>query len=214
MRQQAHWYYDVVSPYAYLQLMRFGELSQRLDIQPVPVLFAGLLGAWGQLGPAEIPAKRVQTYRYAHWLAAQRGLKFRAPPRHPFNPLGILRLAIAAGSTIEVTEEVFDHVWGEGRDGQDPQALAGLAADLGIEDMAAAVNDPAVKAQLKQNTDDAVAAGVYGVPTFRIGETLFWGDDLTGMMLDWLDDPAMLDKGEYKRLGEIPTASVRKQSHV
>ena len=99
MKRKAFWYFDVVSPYTYLQARRFGELEDRLDIKPVPVLFAGLLAAWGQLGPAEIPAKRVQTYRYAHWLANQRGVPFRAPPRHPFNPLAILRLAIVAGNT-------------------------------------------------------------------------------------------------------------------
>jgi 2-hydroxychromene-2-carboxylate isomerase len=214
MKREAFWYFDVVSPYAYLQAKRFGEFDGRVEIRPVPVLFAGLLGAWGQLGPAEIPAKRIQTYRYAHWLAGQRDLPFRAPPRHPFNPLAILRLAIAAGSTVEVALAVLDHVWGRGEDGQDPEALMPLAATFGIEDMAAVVNDPSVKDRLRQNTDEAVAAGVYGVPTFRIGETLFWGDDLTGMMLDWLDDPGMLDRGEYKRLAEVPTASVRKQSHV
>ena len=214
MKRKAFWYFDVVSPYTYLQARRFGELEDRLDIKPVPVLFAGLLAAWGQLGPAEIPAKRVQTYRYAHWLANQRGVPFRAPPRHPFNPLAILRLAIVAGGTVDVACSVLDHVWGRGEDGQDFEALKPLATSLGVDDLAAAVNDPAVKEQLRQNTDDAVAAGVYGVPTFHIDEVLFWGDDLTGMMLNWLDDPEMLDKGEYKRLETLPTASARKQSHV
>lgn len=212
MKRDAYWYFDVVSPYAYLQAKRFHEFDGRLNITPVPVLFAGLLGAWGQLGPAEIPAKRVQTYRYAHWLAHQRGLPFRAPPRHPFNPLAILRLVIAAGSTVDATLAALDHVWGRGEDGQDLNALKGFAESLKI-DLALAASPP-VKEQLRRNTEEAVAAGVYGVPTFQIGETLFWGDDLTGMMLDWLDDPEMLDKGEYKRLGEVPTASVRKQSHV
>lgn len=212
MKRDAYWYFDVVSPYAYLQAKRFDGLQDRLNIRPVPVLFAGLLGAWGQLGPAEIPAKRIQTYRYAHWLAGQRGLPFRAPPRHPFNPLAILRLVIAAGSTVQATQAALDHVWGRGEDGQEPQALRPLADSLGLE--LSAADGKAVKDELRTNTEDAVAAGVYGVPTFRIGETLFWGDDLTGMMLDWLDDPGMLEEGEYRRLGEVPTASVRKQSHV
>ena len=214
MKRAAYWYFDVVSPYAYLQARRFGELDDRLDIRPVPVLFAGLLGAWGQLGPAEIPAKRIQTYRYAHWLANQRGISFRAPPRHPFNPLAILRLAIATGSTVDVALAVLDHVWGRGEDGQDLEALNPLATSLGIDDLEVVVNDPAIKAQLRENTEKAVAAGVYGVPTFQIDETLFWGDDLTDMMLAWLDDPEIFDKGEYKRHAELPTASVRKQSHV
>lgn len=212
MKQDAYWYFDVVSPYAYLQAKRFGEFEDRLNIMPVPVLFAGLLGAWGQLGPAEIPAKRVQTYRYAHWLAHQRGLPFRAPPRHPFNPLTILRLVIAAGSSLDATQAALDHVWGRGGDGQDPDTLRNFAETLGI-DFERSGSQP-VKDQLRLNTEEAVAAGVYGVPTFRIGETLFWGDDLTGMMQDWLDDPKMLENGEYARLSDIPTASVRKQSHV
>lgn len=214
MKQKAYWYFDVVSPYAYLQAQRFGALEKRLDIKPVPVLFAALLGAWGQLGPAEIPAKRIQTYRYAHWLAGQRGIPFRAPPRHPFNPLTILRLVIAAGSTVDVALRVLDHVWGRGEDGERLESLTPLATSLSIDSLAETVTDPAVKQHLRQNTDDAVAAGVYGVPTFRIGETLFWGDDLTDMMLDWLDHPQMLSKGEYKRHEDMPTASVRKQSHV
>ena len=214
MKQEAFWYFDVISPYAYLQTRRFGELRERLEIKPVPVLFAGLLGAWGQLGPAEIPAKRIQTYQYAHWLAHHRGEPFKAPPRHPFNPLATLRLVIAAGSTVEVTLAVLEHVWRKGEDGQDLPALEPLAAELGVDDLAAAISDPEVKAQLRRNTDDAVAAGIYGVPTFRLGEALFWGDDLTDMLLDYLDDPGMLDRDEYQRLAELPAASVRKQSHV
>lgn len=214
MAIQADWYFDVVSPYAYLQMMRFPDLQDRLDIRPVPVLFAGLLGAWGQLGPAEIPAKRVQTYRYAHWLASQRGLPFRTPPRHPFNPLAILRMVIAAGATVEATRLALDHVWGRGQESQEPVALVPLAAALGITDMTAAITDQSHKDALRHNTEAAVAAGVYGVPTFRIGEALFWGDDLTGMMLDYLDDPTLLDNGEFKRLGEIEPASQRKQSRL
>ena len=124
MKREAFWYFDVISPYAYLQARRFDVLEDRLHIRPVPVLFAGLLGAWGQLGPAEIPAKRVQTYRYAHWLAHQRGLPFRAPPSHPFNPLTLLRLTIAAGSTTEIALAALDHVWGRGNDGQDVEPVA------------------------------------------------------------------------------------------
>ena len=204
----------MVSPYPYLQAQRFGELEGRLDITPVPVLFAGLLAAWGQLGPAEIPAKRVQTYRYVHWLAQQREIPFRAPPTHPFNPLVLLRLAIAAGSTVDAAISVLSYVWRSGEDTQNLETLMPLAASLGVEDISAAVNDPDVKAQLRRNTDNAVAAGVYGVPTFQVGETLFWGDDSTDMLLQYLDDPEMLDQEEYKRLANLPTSSVRKQSHV
>ncbi len=214
MKLKANWYFDVVSPYAYLQAQRFGDLTSQLDITPVPVLFAGLLGAWGQLGPAEIPAKRIQTYRYAHWLAHQRGVPFRAPPRHPFNPLAILRLTIAASSTKEAALCALDHIWGKGEDGEALESLVPLATSLGIDNLHEAINNPIVKAKLRQNTEEAVSAGVYGVPTFQVGDALFWGDDLTDMMLDWLEHPQMLSHGEYKRHEELPTASVRTQSHV
>ena len=62
--QKAKWYFDFISPFAYLQLGRFKELPQDLDIEPVPVLFAGLLKHWGHLGPAEIPSKRRFVYRF------------------------------------------------------------------------------------------------------------------------------------------------------
>ena len=65
----------------------FADLPDDLEIKPVPVLFAGLLGHWGQLGPAEIPAKKLHTFHYSRWLADKRGLKLAGPARHPFNPL-------------------------------------------------------------------------------------------------------------------------------
>ena len=75
------------------QHLAYDRLPDDLEITLKPVLFAGLLGHWDMKGPAEIPAKRVQTYRYCHWLAEKRGIPFKAPPRHPFNPLPLLRLA-------------------------------------------------------------------------------------------------------------------------
>ena len=214
MKREAFWYFDVVSPYTYLQAKRFGELEDQLEIQPVPVLFAGLLSAWGQLGPAEIPAKRVHTYRYVQWLASKRDVPFRAPPRHPFNPLMMLRFVIAAGCTVDVALAVLEHIWGRGEDGEDFEALKTLATSLGVGNLGSAVNDPAIKSQLRKNTDGAISAGVYGVPTFQIGNTLFWGDDMTDMIRDWLDDPEMFNEGEYKRLASMSTASVRKQSQI
>ena len=214
MNRQATWYFDYVSPYAYLQLAQFHRLPADLDITLSPVLFAGLLGHWGTKGPAEIPAKRRQTYRYSHWLAGKRGVPFKAPPRHPFNPLGLLRLTIALGATQAAVEAIFHHVWGAGLDGQDPVALRELAAGLGIGDLDAAINALTVKQKLRTNTDEALARGVYGIPTFAVGEELFWGDDLTDMMLDYLADPSLFQEGELARLGDLPVAAERKESRL
>ncbi len=214
MARHADWYFDVVSPYAYLQFATFDKLPADLQVHIKPVLFAGLLGAWDNMGPAEIPAKRRQTYRYCHWLAAQRGIPFKTPPRHPFNPLAVLRLAVALDGDRDAVGAIFHHIWGAGNDGQDPQSLSALAATLGVDDWQARVNDPAVKAQLRANTDEAVAKGVFGVPTFVIDGEIFWGDDVTDMMLDFLADPEAFRAGEWNRLGDLPVAAQRKESRL
>ena len=106
MSRQANWYFDYVSPYAYLQLECFHRLPADVDVTIKPVLFAGLLGYWDNMGPAEIPAKRRQTYRYCHWQAHKRGIPFKTPPRHPFNPLAVLRLSLALGSDIDAVRAI------------------------------------------------------------------------------------------------------------
>ncbi len=214
MTRQADWYFDFVSPFAYLQFEAFDRFPADLDITLKPVLFAGLLGHWEHKGPAEIPAKRRQTYRYCHWLAGKRGIPFKTPPRHPFNPLAVLRLAVALGATPKTVGTIFRHIWGAGHDGQDPESLAALAASLGVEDMAARVREPAVKQQLRANTDEAIARGVFGVPSFAIDEEIFWGEDATGMMLDFLDDPELFQRGDLGRLRDLPAAAQRKESRL
>ncbi|NKB55847.1 MAG: 2-hydroxychromene-2-carboxylate isomerase [Alphaproteobacteria bacterium] len=214
MARHADWYFDYVSPYAYLQLEAFHRLPTDLEVRLKPVLFAGLLGYWDNMGPAEIPAKRRQTYRYSHWLAHKRGIPFKAPPRHPFNPLAVLRLSIALDSDMEAIRTIFRHIWGTGQDGQDPESLRALAESLGVNDLEARIGDPAVKAQLRQNTDEATARGVFGIPTFAIDDELFWGDDLTDMMLDYLENPDLFKEGELARLAELPVAAERKESRL
>jgi len=214
MSRQANWYFDYVSPYAYLQLECFHRLPADVDVTIKPVLFAGLLGYWDNMGPAEIPAKRRQTYRYCHWQAHKRGIPFKTPPRHPFNPLAVLRLSLALGSDIDAVRAIFRHIWGDGKDGQDPESLQPLAAALGIDDLSAAISDPAVKDQLRANTDEATARGVFGIPTFEIEGELFWGDDVTDMMLEFLDNPNLFQEGDLARLTDMPIAAARKESRL
>ena len=214
MARQVDWYFDFISPFAYLQLCSFDRLPDDLAVAMKPVLFAGLLGHWEHKGPAEIPAKRRQTYRYCHWLAGKRGIPFKVPPRHPFNPLAVLRLAVALDAAPAAVRAIFHHIWGTGHDGQDPASLAGLAAALGVDDLARLIGEPAVKQQLHANTDQAIRRGVFGVPTFAIDDELFWGEDVTEMMLDYLADPALFRRGELARLGNLPVAAARKESRL
>ena len=208
----ADWYFDVVSPFAYLQLTRFDRLPADLSITYRPILFAGLLGHWGHKGPAEIEAKRIHTYRFSQWRANREGVRLRYPPVHPFNPLKALRLCIARGCDAATVRAVFDHIWRDGIGIDSEAGWGALAERLGVDhaDADALVSAPEVKDGLRRSTEEAIAAGIYGVPTFRVGGELFWGDDATGMMLDYLADPDIFETGEFKRVSKLPAGTHRK----
>lgn len=208
---RAKWYFDLISPYSYLHLKQFGRLPAGLEIEYVPIVFAGLLRHYGHKGPAEIPGKRLYMYRQLVWLSGQLGIPFRFPPAHPFNPIHALRLVLAAGSGREHVETAFDMAWQEGRDLQDPATLGELGRRLHIKDTQAVLADEGIKSRLKANTEAAIAAGVFGVPTFQLGETLFWGQDSLEMMRAYLRNPALFDSAEMRRVSALPEGTVRKE---
>lgn len=203
------WVFDVISPYAYLSLQQLSQLPTGTEVELVPVLFAGLLNHHGQKGPAEIAPKRRFTYRFVVWKARKLGVPLKMPPAHPFNPLSALRLVIAAGSDRRAVATAFDFVWGQGRDVSDPVVLADLARALGIADMQAALNDPNFKQKLRSNTEWATGRGVFGVPTFVVGDELIWGHDAFEMVVDYLRDPALFNDEEMRRIDQLPAGAAR-----
>jgi 2-hydroxychromene-2-carboxylate isomerase len=205
----AHWYFDFISPFSYLQLRKVREWNERLRITPVPIAFGAVLKAIGQLGPAEIPGKREFTYRLVQWQAEHAGVALRFPPVHPFNPLTALRLCIAAGSTWDAIQSIFDHIWRDGRAAVSAIDLADTGRTLGIADVDSATSPTGVKTQLRTNTEAAITAGVFGVPTLRIDGELFWGNDATPMIEDWLSDPRRFDNAEYLRIANLPVGVER-----
>jgi len=204
------WYFDFVSPFAFLQWQRMGELPAAVTVDLRPVLFAGLLEHSGGRGPAEIPAKRLFTYRYVQWVAERDGIGFRFPDVHPFNPLRALRLAIALDAEPGVVGRIFDFIWRDGGSLDDARAWASLAASLGVADVEAATGAPAVKARLRASTEEAQRRGVFGVPTFADGDLLFWGVDATDMVLDHLQRPDRFTTGEYARIASVPIGATRR----
>jgi 2-hydroxychromene-2-carboxylate isomerase len=197
-RTVVSWVFDVISPFAYLGFRDLERLPAHTELRLVPVLLAGMLSHFGQLGPAEIPSKRRFTYRFVLWRARQMGIPLRFPPAHPFNPLAALRLIVAAGSDRRAAAPVLDAVFRDGRDLTDPGVIADLARQLGVADAQRAVSDPAVKQQLRDNTDWAISLGVFGVPTLVIGRELFWGHDAFGMALDYLTDREAFEDREMQ----------------
>ena len=174
-------WFDPISPFAYLA---FEYLPQALEgcsyaVTYRPLLFAGLLAHWGQKGPAEIEPKRAWTFRHVAWWAHQHGIAIETPATHPFNPLQLLRLATACGPNRRVVEAVMRHVWIGGGDAGDAARVAALAQVL------APGRDPSsteVKSELRAATAEAIARGVFGVPTFELDGRLFWGVDALPML--------------------------------
>ena len=208
------WYFDIISPFAYLQLQRMHEIQALTEVTPVPIALGAVLAHCGQLGPAEIPKKREFAYRFIDFQARALGFPIRFPPTHPFNPLPALRLlcAVAPERRWDATHAVFNHIWREGLAGDSAEALSALSLNFGITDVAATIIDSAVKLVLKQNTDAAIAAGAFGVPTLSIDGELFWGFDATDYAIAYLRDPNLLKTPEALRLIELPASVLRKRS--
>ncbi len=202
------WYFDFVSPFAYIGLHRLEELPADVSIEYRPVLFAGLLNHWGQKGPAEMAPKRRYTYRWSDWWAKQLGLPFRYPAAHPFNPLHHLRLALACGAKPEAIRKIFDAIWTSGADATDPGRFSLLLEELGLQ--MRDLEKPEVKNKLRSNTEGAIAHGVFGVPTFEADGELFWGADSVDYLKAFLADPAVLRNDEVRRLDALPAAAARK----
>lgn len=204
------WYFDFISPFAYLQLGELAALRARIEITPRPIVLGAVLQHVGQLGPAEISGKREFTYRMAQWRAEMMNLRFCFPPAHPFNPLSALRLAIACGSSWESIETIFTHIWGEGRQGDTPESLSEPARALGIGDVQSAISAASVREELRANTAEAIAVGVYGVPTLLHEKEMFWGSDATPMFLDYLENQSRFSEGEFARFSTLPMAIERR----
>jgi 2-hydroxychromene-2-carboxylate isomerase len=206
---KVYWAFDILSPFSYLSLKQLPRLPEGTDVHFVPVLFGSILQHHGSIGPAEMPSKRLFTYRFCLWRARQLGIELRFPPAHPFNPLMALRLIIAAGSDLRAVQTVFDAVFREGLDVSQAEVIAELGRKLAIADAQKAIADPAVKQKLHDNTAWAIEHGVFGVPSFVIGREVFWGQDAFEMAIDYLRDPNLFQDPQMQRLENLPVGIVR-----
>ena len=202
---RAQWYFDFASPFAYLQFERFDTLPRSLAIDLKPIVLGAILAHLKTQGPAETPHKRIFTYRMAQFRAEQDGIAFRMPPVHPFHPIRVLRLAVALGATHDVVRTIFRFIWAEGRDVTDAQGGQDLCERLGLpaDDAIARAEAPETKAALRTNTETAIAAGIFGVPTFAYEGELYWGDDATALFRHCLAHPEWLRSPDVARLQQV-----------
>ncbi|UCH48780.1 MAG: 2-hydroxychromene-2-carboxylate isomerase [Betaproteobacteria bacterium] len=207
----ADWYFDFISPYAYLQSARLGDLAKHVQLRLRPVLFAGLLNHYGHLGPAEIPPKRQFVFRQTLWLAQHQGIAMKLPPAHPFNPLPPLRLALVLGCSIAAVQTIFNFIWRDGGNTDDPEGWNQLAQLTGVDSNDERLSDASIKQALRDSTDAAIAAGVFGIPTLVIDNELFWGHDTTDFFIDYLKDPDAIRKNVFDPVNQLAQGAARRK---
>ena len=207
-------YFDPVSPYAWLaaeQLARVTAAGGQITCRPI--LLAALLNAHGTKGPAEVPAKREYVFRDVMRQAERLGLPFRGPPCHPFNPLAALRVILAVdgeAQRLALTRRLLAAVWSEGVDVAGSGNLSILLAQSGFDADAllAAAATPEVKQRLRNFTQEAIDVRVFGVPTFRLRDELFWGADRLDTLV-WALKGGTIDEGLYEDVLSRPAAARR-----
>ena len=201
------WYFDYISPYAYLQSTQLKQLDSIEPVTCTPVLFAGLLNHWENKGPAEIAPKRKWTFREIAWLADCDNIDLNFPSTHPFNPLPLLRLGIVHDNQIDVVQRLFRFVWAEGNVPQDEAAFSALLDELGTD--ASALQGDDLKKKLLANGELAVKQGVFGVPSLKIDNELFWGYNATLMATSYLTKYKSYPHEKIKRADSLPEGTGR-----
>jgi 2-hydroxychromene-2-carboxylate isomerase len=202
-------YLDFVSPYAWLAFERLPEALEGLShsVEYRPVLLGALLKQHGNPGPAGIAPKRDWTYRHAVWLGHSLGVGLQMPARHPFNPLPLLRQALACSRDGSINRfvagTVFRHVWQGGRDALDAERLTQLAAELEPQLQPGDDDGARAKALLRGNTETAAARGVFGVPAFEVDGKVFWGYDSLPMLRACLEGDAWFDGPEWNAAASV-----------
>jgi 2-hydroxychromene-2-carboxylate isomerase len=181
--------FDVGGPNGYLVHKVLPDFCARTGatVTYVPVLLGGLFKATGNRAPmiryADAPAKLAyEQLEFARFIDAHDLKKFHFNPHFPVNSLLIMRIIAGAQKTanfLPTIEAMMSGLWEEGLNLADPVVVAAAltAAGLDGEALVALADDPSVKAALVQNTEDAVARGAFGIPTFFVGEEMFFGKE-------------------------------------
>lgn len=188
-------WYEFASTYSYPAAMRVEKLAAAagVSVRFRPFLLAPIFGAQGWTdSPFNIyPVKGRYMWRDLERICAREGLPLKLPPvRFPQNGLKAARLALAGesqGWTAALTKAVYTANFAEQRDISDDATLTHILAKLGIDPVAAfaASNAADNKAKLKEQTDEAIARGIFGAPSFTVGEELFWGNDRLEEAVAW-----------------------------
>lgn len=184
MNKQVEFYFDVGSPASYLAWTQIAQLADRHDAEVVyqPMLLGGVFKATGNASPASVPAKGRYTRIDFERFARRYQVPFAQNPFFPINTMQLMRGAVALldGDQFRpYVDAVFRAIWVEGQNMGDPDVVARVLRGQGFDvaGLLQQINDPAVKERLRQITDGAIERGVFGAPTFFVGDEMFFGQD-------------------------------------
>ncbi len=215
-RAPLRFFFDYVSPYSYLAWTQLPALAERHGraVELVPVLFAGVLNALGTMGPAEVPSKRFYIYKHTTRLAHELGVPFVMPAAHPFNPLLALRVTAAvqdAEARRRLVSALYAAAWAGGGGLMEPERVGAVVEAVGLDARAllAAAGTPAVKDQVRRNTEELLALQGFGVPTVVADGELFFGVDSLGHLERFLRGEDPLTREELERLRNLPVGASR-----
>ena len=197
MSKTVEFLFDFGSPASYLAYKRVPQMAERTGahVDYVPMLLGGVFKATGNASPATVPAKgRWMNADLARW-AARYGTEFNSNPFFPINTLHLMRGATGLIDDVRFMtycDFVFDAMWREPKNLGDPAELTPVLRRAGIEaeDFRALVERDDVKERLKATTEACVARGVFGAPTFFVGDQMFFGQDRMDFVEDALKAPA------------------------
>jgi 2-hydroxychromene-2-carboxylate isomerase len=186
MSKAVEFYFDVGSPAAYLAWTQLPKIARDVgaEIEYRPFLLGGVFQATGNRSPMEVPAKGQYMQDDLQRFARRYGVPFAHNPHFPINTLTLMRGAIGLqmrepARMVPYVDAVYRAIWVDGKNMNDPATVGKVLQQAGFapEQLLALASDPAVKDHLKAETQEAVARGVFGAPTFFVGQDMFWGQD-------------------------------------
>jgi 2-hydroxychromene-2-carboxylate isomerase len=175
-------FYDFVSPYSYLASTRVERLASRTGatLRWRPFLLGGVLKATGNRAPIEVAAKGRHMLTDLERWSRRLGVPLHFPAPFPFSSILALRTAFAAetaGKLVPFTHAVYRAAWADGRDIANPEVLAAVASEAGLDGAALVAAAPQYKEALMKQTQEAIDRGAFGAPACFVGEELFIGND-------------------------------------
>ena len=184
--KSVEFYFDLGSPYSYLAYYRLLQMAERQEIQIVykPILLGGVFKATGNRSPIEIPVKGAYSILDMQRWAEYYHIPMQMNPHFPMNTLTLMRILTGVQLLhLEKFEQVlkllFDAMFGTPQNLNEPTVLAEVLKPSGfsVEDIMSMVQSEVVKQKLITETEQAIQRGIFGAPTFFVGDEMYWGQD-------------------------------------